>query len=809
MLSLRNLGSRLKVGTRVTVGFASILVLLGIVAGVSYLGFKTSERNTRVFTTVADSFERVWMVESNFAHMSRNVVTYAQTGSADALKQFRELQQKVTDDIAEAKKLIVTDERRKMLGEAEETFQRYVAGFDEVVKAKAEQAKIDSTNRPMGARMQQLLSEIIQSSVSSDDVYAAAYAGMAQEALMAARLNINVYFLNPLPNIAKAARESIDKVPTLLVNVDGAATGDQNRARTKELMALSEQYVPGIAATISITNTRNSVIENMATVIATKLTDQMKALSSAEMKALDEIGDQTLNTINWAVMVSAAVAAVALAIGLACAFFIGRGIAKPLGRMSGVLKQLADGDKTIEIPFTDRGDEIGDNARAAQAFKENLLRVEAMEAEQKANEARSEAERQAVLQKMAHEFETAVGGIVQAAVAGDFSQRVDLAGKSGMVLNVGTAINSLCENVAKALEDLTQMLVALADGDMTRRITAHYEGNFAELKNNANATAERIGATIGEIKAAAREVTNASAEISTSTTDLSQRTEEQAASLEETTASMEQISSTVKKNAENAQAASNSAASTQQVANHGGKVVAQAVDAMAKIEDSSRKISDIIGVIDEIARQTNLLALNAAVEAARAGEAGRGFAVVASEVRSLAQRSSQAAKDIKDLITNSNSEVKGGVDLVNKAGTALTEIVASINSVVGIVSDIATASAEQSTGIEQVNKALTQMDEATQQNSALVEENAATAKTLEHQAKAMDERVAFFKLAAGSDVVAAVRAPQQAPSRGKPPVAMKQSPAAQRPKATAGGPVGRMHTALATAMKQDPDWKEF
>ncbi len=176
------------------------------------------------------------------------------------------------------------------------------------------------------------------------------------------------------------------------------------------------------------------------------------------------------------------------------------------------------------------------------------------------------------------------------------------------------------------------------------------------------------------------------------------------------------------------------------------KFVAKAVEAMAKIEESSRKISDIIGVIDEIARQTNLLALNAAVEAARAGEAGRGFAVVASEVRSLAQRSSQAAKDIKDLITNSNGQVKDGVTLVNQAGTALTEIVESFKSVAEIVADIANASSEQASGIEQVNKALTQMDEVTQQNSALVEENAATAKTLEHQAKAMDERVAFFKL---------------------------------------------------------------
>ena len=207
---------------------------------------------------------------------------------------------------------------------------------------------------------------------------------------------------------------------------------------------------------------------------------------------------------------------------------------------------------------------------------------------------------------------------------------------------------------------------------------------------------------------------------------------------------MEEISATVKQNAENAQAANQSASGAREVADRGGEIVAKAVEAMGHIEGSSRKISDIITVIDEIARQTNLLALNAAVEAARAGDAGRGFAVVATEVRSLAQRSSQAAKDIKDLITNSNSQVQQGVDLVNKAGAALAEIVGSIKSVADIVSDIAAASAEQATGIEQVNKALAQMDEVTQQNSALVEENAATAKALETQAQAMGERVAFF-----------------------------------------------------------------
>jgi methyl-accepting chemotaxis protein len=498
---------------------------------------------------------------------------------------------------------------------------------------------------------------------------------------------------------------------------------------------------------------------------------------------------------------------VALLIG--SAVFGAFNIARPLRALVVPLQRMAKGE-AVELPGTERQDEIGETACAVNDIKVMLAEKARREAEAKIEQdKRAEAERQAAMQKMADEFEAAVGGIVQAAVAGDFSQRVDVSGKTGLVLNVGTAINSMCDNVGKALTDFDRMLDALAGGNLMQRISASYQGNFAQLKENANKTADRIGATIAEIKASAREVTNASAEIATSTTDLSQRTEEQAASLEETSASMEEISATVRKNAENAQAANQSAADTRVVAERGGQVVAQAVGAMAKIEESSAKISDIISVIDEIARQTNLLALNAAVEAARAGEAGRGFAVVASEVRSLAQRSSQAAKDIKELITNSNGLVKDGVDLVNRAGGSLNEIVASIKKVAEIVAEIANASAEQATGIEQVGKALTQMDEATQQNSALVEENAATAKTLENQALAMDQRVAFFRIDEGQGNRQSAGTPVQKGAAA----ASQASAAADRPapsaRKVAAGPARRMQSGLAVAVNSKPHWQEF
>ena len=371
-------------------------------------------------------------------------------------------------------------------------------------------------------------------------------------------------------------------------------------------------------------------------------------------------------------------------------------------------------------------------------------------------------------------------GVAEAAldVAKDHAEKQRMIAQRSLWIELGLLLMALMlastvmvlvsRRVVAPLRAIEEAMAKVATGDFSVQLQ-HLErkDEVGRIAGAVSSMVSRVREIIAEIKSSAREVTNASAEISTSTTDLSQRTEEQAASLEETSASMEQISATVKKNAENAQQANQSAAATQRVADRGGAVVAQAVGAMAKIEDSSRKISDIITVIDEIARQTNLLALNAAVEAARAGEAGRGFAVVASEVRSLAQRSSQAAKDIKDLITNSNSQVKDGVALVNQAGAALNEIVESIKSVATIVAGIANASGEQATGLEQINKALTQMDEVTQQNSALVEENAATAKTLETRAKAMDEQVAFFQLDASEPAAPSIKSAPQEPRRAR------------------------------------------
>src|SRR5271169_3764714 len=392
-----------------------------------------------------------------------------------------------------------------------------------------------------------------------------------------------------------------------------------------------------------------------------------------------------------------------------------RHVTGPLRGIQTAMLKLAGGDFEVVLPGLHRKDEIGAVANAVERSKVLAVDKARNEADAAVARQQAEAERQAQVARAEADAQA----------------------------KLAAARAKASEEQAHAFRTLGAALGKLADGDFTIRLANDIPDTYKQIKDDFNLTIGRLHETIQAVADSTREVGNAAGEISTATNDLSQRVEEQAASLEQTSASIKEISVT---NAQNAQQANTLTNSTRGVADRGGKVVAEAVTAMARIEESSRQISDIITVIDEIARQTNLLALNAAVEAARAGDAGRGFAVVASEVRSLAQRSSQAAKDIKDLITNSNGQVKEGVDLVNRAGASLNEIVESIKKVANIVADIANASAEQASGIEQVGKALTQMDEVTQQNSALVEENAATAKTLEHQAKAMDERVAFFKV---------------------------------------------------------------
>jgi len=345
--------------------------------------------------------------------------------------------------------------------------------------------------------------------------------------------------------------------------------------------------------------------------------------------------------------------------------------------------------------------------------------------------------------------------LVHAAAAGDFSVRGDVARFRFEFAAMVGGLNTMMALNERNLGKLSELLQAIAQGDLTVHMEGEFHGVFARMRDDADATTQQLTGIVGRIQEASASINAAAGEIAAGNSDLSRRTEQQAANLEETAASMEELTSTVKQNAEHARQANQLAQGAATVASQGGAVVGQVVSTMDDIEKSSRRIAEIISVIDGISFQTNILALNAAVEAARAGEQGRGFAVVASEVRTLAQRSANAAKEIKGLIDDSVSRVADGSALVHQAGATMDEIVASVQRVTDIMAEISAASQEQSAGIEQVNQTITQMDETTQQNAALVEEATASARALEEQAGELREAVSMFTLA---DVEASVQA---------------------------------------------------
>ncbi|HEL4805779.1 TPA: MCP four helix bundle domain-containing protein [Stenotrophomonas maltophilia] len=395
---------------------------------------------------------------------------------------------------------------------------------------------------------------------------------------------------------------------------------------------------------------------------------------------------------------------------------------------------------------------------------------------------------------------TQIQQLASAAAAGDFSQRGDAQRFDHDFRVMIEQLNSMMQVADGNLGQLSQLLQSIAAGDLTARMDGQFNGVFARMRDDANTTVAQLTQIVGQIQASASSITLAAGEIASGNSDLSRRTEQQAANLEETAASMEELTSTVRQNAEHARQANQLAIGAHGVASQGGEVVGQVVTTMSAIEASSKKIAEIISVIDGIAFQTNILALNAAVEAARAGEQGRGFAVVASEVRTLAQRSAAAAKEIKGLIDDSVGKVAEGSSLVHQAGSTMGEIVASVQRVTDIMAEISAASQEQSAGIEQVNQTVVQMDETTQQNAALVEEATAAARAMEDQAVQLGEAVARFRLASQGVAAAPARlanAPQPRQVAAALPV-------------TKAAPTRPLRASAAQpALAAEGDWQEF
>ena len=485
--------------------------------------------------------------------------------------------------------------------------------------------------------------------------------------------------------------------------------------------------------------------------------EDIETREQARIDAANAANEAAFDTTRTSLMVGVGIA---LMMSIAFGLILTKSIATPVVAMTAAMRRLASGDKTIAVPAVGRKDEIGEMAEAVLAFKEAAIANERLEIEAASGRETGERER-------ARSQEIAAAAAREQAVV----------------------VNALAEG----LDHLTR-------GDLTYSLTQDFPGDYVKLKEDFNAAIGQLKAAMSVVVTNVSAIRSGAGEISQAADDLSRRTEQQAASLEETAAALDEITATVNRTASGARQASETVLAAKGDAETSGSVVRDAVSAMGAIEKSAQEISQIIGVIDEIAFQTNLLALNAGVEAARAGDAGRGFAVVASEVRALAQRSAEAAKEIKVLISASTTQVNTGVSLVGQTGEALQRIVGRVAEIDGLVSEIAASAQEQATGLQQVNTAVNQMDQVTQQNAAMVEESTAASHSLSQEAESLAGSVSQFQI--GAVTAPSARAAPRAEHRPAPPAAHRPVVAMRT---TGRGGAARRPEPVAS----EDGWEEF
>jgi len=472
---------------------------------------------------------------------------------------------------------------------------------------------------------------------------------------------------------------------------------------------------------------------NVSTLIDAAQAKSTQRTAEAQARVTDTIASVGL--------LGAILSVVALLVLVGSALFSLRSVARPIRSMTDSMNRLSAGDVEAEIPFQDRKDEVGRIAGAVQIFKDGLIRAASLEAEKEATTRRASAGAMAMA-----ELQGRIAEVVTAGVAGDLTRRIDAQFEDRELTSLAEGVNRLMDTMDRGVTETGRVLSAMAQTDLTHRVTGAYQGAFARLKNDTNAVADKLGEIVGQLRETSRGLKTATGEILSGANDLSERTTKQAATIEETSAAMEQLASTVLQNADRAKEASSVSGNVTRTAEEGGKVMGEATTAMERITQSSAKISNIIGLIDDIAFQTNLLALNASVEAARAGEAGKGFAVVAVEVRRLAQSAAEASAEVKVLIEQSGTEVKTGSKLVADAAARLQSMLEAARSSNELMDGIARESREQASAIEEVNTAIRQLDEMTQHNAALVEETNAAIEQTEAQANDLDRIVDVFTL---------------------------------------------------------------
>jgi len=529
-----------------------------------------------------------------------------------------------------------------------------------------------------------------------------------------------------------AAQADLLRIAALIGDRSGVVRDATQRQRLNdaagELTALAEDIAAAQAASAAF---HAAYAEGMD-VLGPAMQQRADETAEAIMDRQNTLGPALTRAFSRKLALLAVGAVVVVGAGAALAWLVARQARAALHRLTGAMGRVAAGDLDAAIEGADHPSEIGDMARALAGFRDA-----------------ARAERDAAADAAAHAeareaFQKAFASVAEASTRGDFSARIEQRFAIDELNTLAGSINALMQTVSDGVRETGSVIAALAEGDLSRRMNGQFSGAFATLQRDVNATMEKLETLIGAVAASSAEIDGATGEIAAAARDVSARAEQQAASLEETAAAMEQMSANVRSSAENADRANSLAGDAAGRADNGRAVVGAATEAMDAIQTSSARIADIVGAIDSIAFTTNLLALNASVEAARAGEAGKGFAVVAGEVRTLAQRSADSAREIRELIDGSVAQVESGAEKVRETERALAAIAESVVALNGAIAEISAGMREQATGIGEVTTAVTGMDQITQSNAAQAEQSAASAASLADLSRKLRGDVAAF-----------------------------------------------------------------
>jgi|GEM_PF-702926 len=788
---------------------ASFVVINVLIIGSSsfnYLKVSESAGAFKEYRQMARVSVNSGVIATNLLQMRMAVKDYLAADSMESVMRFNTGYEKTMISIDEAKNITSDSEQEVLLDKLKKELAEYKKHFEDV-QVFTEKANdiVHNTLNVQGVEMEETLTTIMRSAYKNMVFEAQNSSAEALRTLLLARL-YTVKFIesnnqDDMERVQAEFAKLTNQLDVLMSDIS-SPNGLSALGKLKDVISVYTQAVDNLYATVNQSN----AIENNLHILGPEMASESAEIQSLSKAKQDQLGPQIQSNNENILMMVLVVSAIIILFGLIVAIIIPRLISSGIQSIQNTLREIEETGRFDIKADESRDDEIGEMARvlnetlttighalneangvvsalAAGDFSKRISinvhgdldtlkqginnSVHSIEETMKEIEivmdamsngyfdVDTNANVKGQFKRIMENTAFTMNGLnliinditdsMHKMQNGDFTARVNADAK-GQLEELKTNVNLSMEALELAIEDITEMVVAQSKGDLTNQITNDYRGQLDTLKNAINSSVSRLANVVSQALNATQVVAGAADEVSKGSLDLSDRVQQQASALEQTSATMDEMNSAVQGNSKNAQQASQVALEVQNRANDGAKVMQETIGAMSAIQESSHKIADIVNLIDGIAFQTNLLALNAAVEAARAGEHGRGFAVVAGEVRSLAQKSAEAAKDIKSLIEESVSRIDQGSQLATQSGDMLTEINHEIESFTKMIGDIAQASEEQAEGVNQVHAAIGQIDSVTQQNAALVEETSAAAASMTEQSEILKEDMSFFKI---------------------------------------------------------------